>query len=71
MSQMGMQMPGGMRRRGPSLDVYTALMAAAVVALAAACFIVFLASSKIGKDGGAFPPMNLQEPGKIVLPKAG
>lgn len=65
MSQLGMQMPGGGRRRGSSPDVYTALVGLAVITLGAACFVVYLAAAKIGKDGS---PFGLQDAGKIQLP---
>lgn len=51
MSQFGMQMPGGMQRRGPSLNVYTGLMLCAVIALLAACIVVYMYGSKIGHKG--------------------
>lgn len=54
MSQFGMQMPGGRARRGGSPDVYSAMAFAAVIFLAAACVFVYLAASKVGKDGNAF-----------------
>ena len=62
MSQFGMQMPGGQMQRGPSLNIYTGLLALAVIALIAASAYVFFQASKIGKDGSAF---GLQEAGKI------
>lgn len=65
MSQMGMQMPGGARmRRGPSLDVFTALAFLAVVFLAVACVMVGNAAKKVGKGGEIF---TLQEPGKVQI----
>ncbi|HYV06980.1 MAG TPA: hypothetical protein VFB82_20460 [Blastocatellia bacterium] len=72
MSQFGMQMPAGQRKRGASVDIYTALMALAVVALSAACFAMFKAGQKVavpGATGAAGSPFALQTPGKIVLPK--
>lgn len=53
MSQFGMQMPGGMQRRGPSLNVYTGLLLGAVVALAAACITLYVQGAKIGPEGNA------------------
>ena len=64
MSQIGMQMPGaGSRRAGP--NVYTGLLFAALVSLAAACaYLGIYAMPAVGKDGDAF---GLQEPGKITI----
>lgn len=59
MSQMGMNLPGATRRRGATMDIYTGLLFVAVVALIAACAVVFINGSRIGKDGSAF---GLQEP---------
>jgi hypothetical protein len=53
MSQLGMQMPGGQRRR-PQMTVYTGLLFVAVVALACASGFVYLAAQEIGKDGNPF-----------------
>lgn len=64
MSQFGMQMPGGRMRRGATPDVYTGLMALAVVALLAACAMVYMQGAKVGKDGSA---IGLQEPDRISL----
>jgi hypothetical protein len=64
MSQFGMQMPGGRMRRGATPDVYTGLMALAVVALVAACAMVYMQGAKVGKDGSA---IGLQEPDRIAL----
>lgn len=54
MSQYGMNMPGGMGRRGPTINVYTGLLFMAVVALAVACGFMYVAASKVGPDGNAF-----------------
>lgn len=54
MSQFGMQMPGGRGRRAGSPDVYTGIAFAAVVFLAVACVMVYMAAAKVGKDGNAF-----------------
>jgi hypothetical protein len=64
MSQFGMQMPGGQLQRGPSLNIYTGLLALAAVALIAASAYVFMQGTKIGKDGS---PFGLQEENKIVF----
>lgn len=63
MSQFGMQMPGGQRRTA-QMNVYTGLLAFAVVALAAACLFVFVQGGTVGADGS---PWDIQEVGKINL----
>lgn len=65
MSQFGMQMPAS-RRKASTLNVYTALAALAMVALAAACYVVFNESSKLSPDGS---PFSMQEEGKIKFAK--
>ena len=50
MSQLGMNLPGGARRR-PQMTVYTGMLFIAVVSLATACAMVFLAGQKIGPGG--------------------
>jgi len=62
MSQFGMQTPT--RRRGSTADVYTVLMAAAVVFLLIATVVMFLGAAKVGKGGS---PIGLHEPGKVEL----
>jgi len=64
MSQFGMQMPGGRLRRGASPDIYTGLMGLAVMALIAACVMVYIQGSKVGPDGSA---VGLQDPERIAL----
>lgn len=54
MSQYGMQMPGAHLQRGPTMNVYTGLLAAAVLALLAACAFVAIEGGKIGPEGNAF-----------------
>jgi hypothetical protein len=66
MSQFGMQMPGGRQSRSAAPDVYTALMFVAVVALGAACALLWIQASKVGVDGS---PFKLQEEGRISLPE--
>ncbi len=66
MSQFGMQMPGGRARRAASPDVYTALAFVAMAFLLVACFMMWTAGSRVGKDGS---PFGLQEQGKIQLRK--
>lgn len=53
MGRMGMQLPGGMRRATPTLNVYTGLLFLAVVALGIACAAVYLNGSLIGPEGNA------------------
>ena len=64
MSQFGMQMPGGQRRRGAALDVYGALAFIAVAFLLTACVVMFRAGQVVGPDGS---PFKLQEKGRISL----
>jgi hypothetical protein len=53
MGRMGMQLPGGMRRATPMMNVYTGLVFAAVASLIAACVIVYVNGAKIGPEGNA------------------
>lgn len=53
MARMGMQLPGGMRRATPTLNVYTGLLFLAVVALGIACAVVYTNGSLIGPEGSA------------------
>lgn len=66
MGDFGMQMPGGKLRRGPTPDVYTALMALACVVLVAACVIAYQGAAKVGPGGNAFA---VQDPDRIELPR--
>ena len=52
MSQFGMQMPGGRARRAASMNIYTGLLFAGVVALAVACGFMWMAASKVSPDKG-------------------
>lgn len=54
MSQFGMQMPGGQLNRGPVMNVYTGLLAAAAVALIAACAVVYLNAASASPNGNPF-----------------
>lgn len=54
MSQYGMQMPGGSASRSASMNIYTGLLFAAVVALIAACVWMYLQGAKIAPDGQPF-----------------
>jgi hypothetical protein len=65
MSQFGMQMPGGRLRRGATPDIYTGLMALAMVALLAACAMMYIQGAKVGVDGSA---IGLQDSARISLP---
>lgn len=65
MSQFGMQMPGGRMQRGASPDIYTGLMALAVVALLAACAMMYVQGSQLGVDGS---PIGLQDAERVALP---
>jgi hypothetical protein len=53
---LGMQMPGGMKR-GPALNVYTGLLFLAVVALATACVFMYVGAAKLGPNGD---PLGIQ-----------
>lgn len=65
MSQFGMQMPGGKGKRGSSLDVYTVLAFLAVVALAAACGVMYFAAMKVAPvDAGH--PFAVHEKGQAI-----
>ncbi len=64
MSQFGMQSPAARMKRGPSVDIYAAMMALAVIFLGAACFVLWPAASKVGKNGNFW---ELQEKGKVEL----
>jgi 3-deoxy-D-manno-octulosonic acid (KDO) 8-phosphate synthase len=71
MSQFGMQMPGGRQARAASMNVYTALLFLAAVALTAACVFMWVQGTKVAKPGGAMAPLlGIQEPGRIELPDA-
>lgn len=64
MSQFGMQLPGGRMRRGASMNVYTGLLAASVMALLVACGYMWVAGTKVGVDGN---PFSLQNPKSVKL----
>ncbi len=49
-----MQMPGGQIHRGASMNVYTGLLFASVLALLAACIWVFLQAREIAPGGQPF-----------------
>jgi hypothetical protein len=63
MSQIGMQMPGSRSSRKPTPDVYTGLMFLAVVALGAACVVVWLQGAKLSPAH----PLSVQEEGRVQL----
>jgi hypothetical protein len=69
MTQFGMQMPGGRAKRAASMNIYTGLLFAAVVALAVGCGFMWVAASKVGVNGN---PFELQNAKSIKLqPKKG
>jgi len=65
MSQLGMQMPGSQRRRGPAMNVYTGLLFLAVAALGAAAAMVWMAATELSPAEGPMAPFTLQEEGSI------
>lgn len=67
MSDFGMHMPGARGRRTPQMNVYTGLLFAACVALAVASGFMWVAASKVGKDGSAFGLQPAAGQGKIAL----
>ena len=70
MSQLGMQMPGAQRTRGPSMNTYTGLLLVAVVCLGAAVGFAVLAGMKVGPGGGAMAAVKIHpEKGKLQLAK--
>lgn len=58
MSQFGMQMPGGQMSRGPTMNIYTGLLALAVVGLIAASAYVWMQAARVSPTG---TPWDLQE----------
>jgi len=55
MNQLGMQMPGAQRRRSASLNIYTGLLAVAVLCLLAAVLMVGVQANKVGPaDSGEY-----------------
>lgn len=70
MGRLGMQLPGAVRRATPVPNIYTALVFAAVVALTAACIVVWVNGSRIGPEGnalGVHPPASEGRPAEIRL----
>lgn len=67
MSQFGMSMPGGRVRRAATMNIYTGLLFAAVVALAVSCGVMYFAAVKVGDNGN---PLGIQPAGKVNLVKA-
>ena len=57
MTQFGMQMPGGQMQRGPVMNIYTGLLALAVVGLIAASAYVYIQAAKVSPSG---TPWDLQ-----------
>jgi hypothetical protein len=67
MTQFGMQMPGGQMQRGPSMNIYTGLLALAVLGLLAASVYVYIQAAKVSPTGA---PWDLQKPDGAVELKA-
>ena len=65
MSQMGMNLPGGARRRA-QMNVYTGLLFVAVICLATACVMMWMAGTKIGPKG---QPLELHKVNAAMDPK--
>ena len=61
MSQFGMQMPGGNLQRGPSMSVYTGLLALSFVAMLTASAFIAFQGRKIGPDGSPFATHSYDE----------
>ena len=64
MSQFGMQMPAAKSKRGASPDVYTALVVTATAFLIAACWVMYISGTKVGKDGKFW---ELQDPKNVKI----
>ncbi len=64
MSQMGMAMPGGRRKRGGGPDVYTGLLFLAVAVLGVATYLMYLAAAEVGPNGN---PIGEQEANRIQI----
>lgn len=64
MSQFGMQMPGGQLQRGPTMNIYTGLLALAVVALIAACAYVWIQAAKVSPNGTPWELQSFNEQAK-------
>lgn len=68
MSQFGMQMPGGRMKRTASMNIYTGLLFFAVVGLAVACGVMYLAAGKVGVNSD---PFALQQSGQVKIATKG
>lgn len=66
MSQFGMNLPGARQQRRAELNVYTALMVFAVVALGAAAGTLFVSAGKLSPEGSG-NPLALQKAGSVKL----
>jgi len=66
MSQLGMTMPGAQRVQRPRPNVYTGLLLAAVIALAAACAIVYLQGAKIAPQDDPLGPLKTHPEGQRI-----
>jgi len=67
MSQIGMNLPGSQRKRGPSMNIYTGLLFLAVVCLGAAVVIVWTAGMKLSPEAGAMGAFKVQDANRISL----
>ncbi|MCA9272662.1 MAG: hypothetical protein KDA31_06420 [Phycisphaerales bacterium] len=63
--QFGMKMPGGRRSRGGGPDVYTGLLFLAVLVLATATTLMYLAAVDVSPESN---PLALQQGDRIELP---
>lgn len=67
MSQFAMQMPGAQRARSAPLNVYTGLLLAAVMSLAAAVGFVVYAGMQVGPGEGPMAAVKLHPEGRVEL----
>jgi len=68
MNQLGMQMPGAQRRRSTPPNVYTGLLAAAVLCLLAAVVMVYAQGTKVGPaDAGPLAALKVHGDGQIKI----
>jgi hypothetical protein len=66
MSQYGMQMPAGQMQRGATMNIYTGLLFAAVLALLSACVYMYMQGKVIGPNGEALAVHKAPESGKFA-----
>ena len=67
MSQLGMNLPGSQRRRGASMNIYTGLLFLAVVCLAAAVVMVWIAGIELAPEEGPLGAFKVQDSNRIVI----